>query len=166
MKYDFKMIYEKQKELDERIHSIHKLDYDETVNDRLLALLVEISEFANETRTFKYWSNKPASPRGKILEEYIDVLHFAISFGLHFGANIDEGLFVKELNPNLNLTDYILESLRLAMNLKNNRNLENYKEFMAYYLGISVYLEYTYFELVEAYLKKNQTNHERQDNNY
>jgi dimeric dUTPase (all-alpha-NTP-PPase superfamily) len=37
---------------------------------------------------------------------------------------------------------------------------------MAYYLGISVYLEYTYFEVVEAYLKKNQTNHERQDNNY
>lgn len=166
MKYDLKMVYEKQLELDSRINQIHKLDYDETVNDRLLALIVEIAEFANETRTFKYWSNKPASPRMKILEEYIDVMHFAISVGLHFGANIDEGLFVKELNPNLTLTDYLLDLFKLALNLKNNRNLDNYKEFMAYYLGISVYLEYTYFELVEAYLKKNQTNHDRQDNNY
>jgi dimeric dUTPase (all-alpha-NTP-PPase superfamily) len=166
MKYDLKMVYLKQKELDDRINEIHKLDYEETINDRLLALIVEIAEFANETRTFKYWSTKPAHPRVKILEEYVDVMHFAISFGIHFGASFDEGLFVKELNPHLNLTDYLLELFKLALNLKNNRSLDNYKEFMAYYLGISVYLEYTYFEVVEAYLKKNQTNHERQDNKY
>ncbi len=54
---------------------------------KMLALLVEIGELANETRCFKYWSNKPASEREVILEEYVDGLHFILSIGIDLGID-------------------------------------------------------------------------------
>ena len=52
-----------QKELDERIMSLHEQTRPSTQLKRVLALVVEISELANETRTFKYWSLKGASEK-------------------------------------------------------------------------------------------------------
>ena len=57
------------------------------VKRKMLALLVEIGELANETRCFKYWSNKPASEREVILEEYVDGLHFILSIGIDLGID-------------------------------------------------------------------------------
>ncbi|MBS3991052.1 MAG: dUTP diphosphatase, partial [Erysipelothrix sp.] len=45
-----------QRELDERIFSTHQTNRENTRIDRTLALCVELSEFVNETRCFKYWS--------------------------------------------------------------------------------------------------------------
>ena len=42
-----------QSELDERIFELHDTDRPTTMQSRLLALLVEMGEFANETRCFK-----------------------------------------------------------------------------------------------------------------
>jgi dimeric dUTPase (all-alpha-NTP-PPase superfamily) len=48
---------------------------------RLLALQVEVSELANATRCFKYWSTKESEPKERLLDEYADVLHFVLSLG-------------------------------------------------------------------------------------
>src|SRR5690606_41193415 len=73
-----------QRELDERIWREHHLTGD-YFSERVLALQVEVAELANETRCFKYWSLKPPSERSKILEEYVDGIHFILSLGLTLG---------------------------------------------------------------------------------
>ncbi|WP_425289035.1 dUTP diphosphatase [Spiroplasma endosymbiont of Clivina fossor] len=46
-----------KKKLDARILE-KKLLVEKTIDKRFLALLVELSEFSNELRCFKYWSNR------------------------------------------------------------------------------------------------------------
>ncbi|ARU91289.1 dUTP diphosphatase [Spiroplasma clarkii] len=57
-------IVEKQKELDSAIISAKQLKSDKTIfSKKIVALLVELGEFINEERSFKYWSAKPASEK-------------------------------------------------------------------------------------------------------
>ncbi len=51
-------LFKMQKELDSYIESNHNLANHDLFDDKYLALLVEIGELANETRCFKFWSNK------------------------------------------------------------------------------------------------------------
>lgn len=84
---DLLQLFKLQKELDDRIAKEHDLQPKKLLKEKMLALLVEIGELANETRCFKYWSNKPASEREVILEEYVDGLHFILSIGIDLGID-------------------------------------------------------------------------------
>ena len=61
-----KEMYQKQLELDNEIAKNHNISYEETKDKRLLALLVELGEFANATRTFKFWSFKPRESKERV----------------------------------------------------------------------------------------------------
>ncbi|MBR6552557.1 MAG: dUTP diphosphatase, partial [Clostridia bacterium] len=50
-----------------------------TYNKRVIAALIELGEFANEERFFKFWSNKGPSEKETRVEEYVDILHFLLS---------------------------------------------------------------------------------------
>ena len=60
------------------------------LNERLLALFAEVGEFANATRCFKYWSHKPSESKERLLDEYVDILHFYLSVGNTMKFNVDE----------------------------------------------------------------------------
>lgn len=94
MKNTLELLFESQKELDNFILESKniKITDKELMTDTLLALAVEVSELANEIRSFKHWSNKGASDRNVILEEYIDVLHFFLSVGNQLGFTAREVL--------------------------------------------------------------------------
>ena len=51
------------------------------LSDRITALGVEVSEFANEVEAFKYWKENKRNDRSKQLMEYVDILHFWLSIG-------------------------------------------------------------------------------------
>ena len=53
MQINLEELYSLQKELDLEIAKNHNVTYESTSDKRLLALLVELGEFANETRCFK-----------------------------------------------------------------------------------------------------------------
>jgi dimeric dUTPase (all-alpha-NTP-PPase superfamily) len=54
MVLNFTDIIQKQKELDEVIFKKAQRTYNNTFDERKLALVTEIAEFANELRSFKY----------------------------------------------------------------------------------------------------------------
>ena len=83
---DLTDLYVKQRELDEEIARNHNVTYESTRNKRTLSLLVELGEFANSTRTFKYWSNKGPSEKAVVMDEYADGLHFLLSLGIPLHA--------------------------------------------------------------------------------
>jgi len=72
------------------------------LTDRILALSVEVGEFANATRCFKYWSIKPSEPKERLLDEYVDILHFWLSIGntMKFTAEEIEQAYMKKNEEN------------------------------------------------------------------
>ena len=78
-------LYKMQQQLDDSIMQGKEMSDNEVLVSRILALQTEISEFANATRCFKYWSTKEADKREDILEEYVDIMHFFLSLGNTLG---------------------------------------------------------------------------------
>ncbi|MGV8982135.1 dUTP diphosphatase [Clostridium sp.] len=105
-------LYQKQRELDQLIVTKRftkpngeELDGSSKcfLADRLLALSVEVSELANATRSFKYWSDKPSECDERVIDEYADVLHFFLSVGntLGFTPNEVEIAYEKKYKENI-----------------------------------------------------------------
>lgn len=152
-----------QAELDQEIAAIHGVDYESTFSRRLLALLVELGEFANETRCFKYWSYKGPSPKQTILDEYADGLHFLLSLGIPLGVSTYKHYFhVVEKD----LTAAILKVYASVTKLREEYTVENYAKAFADYLNIIPLFDYSSEEVLEAYVKKLSTNHKRQEDHY
>src|SRR5690554_4282011 len=86
-------LFELQRQLDARIEKEHpRQDGEDRLAKKILALMVELGELANEWRGFKFWS-EDQEPRTELwddrlrfhnplLEEYVDCLHFLLSIGL------------------------------------------------------------------------------------
>lgn len=105
-KMTLEKLYEMQKELDKYIidkrynDKLKELGYDEVpifsgndksfLSDRILALFTEVGEFANATRCFKYWSSKSSESKERLLDEYVDMLHFFLSIGNTMGFTPEE----------------------------------------------------------------------------
>lgn len=97
---EIKELLERQAKLDKFIleNKQKMITKNELLVDTLLALAVEVSEFANATRAFKHWSDKGADSKERLLDEYADILHFLASVAnqLDFKANeIEEAYDIK-----------------------------------------------------------------------
>ena len=92
---ELKEFYELQDKLDEVIVGNTPLkgikhNDEMLLNDRILALFVEVGEFANASRCFKYWSIKPSEDKERLLDEYADILHFFLSIGNTMKFTVEE----------------------------------------------------------------------------
>ena len=156
-------LYPLQKELDEDIAKRHNVTYASTKDKRLLALLVEFGEFANETRCFKYWSLKPMSEKAVVLDEYADGMHFFISLGIPLGVTgLEKELIKKDIDP----STAILEVYQEAAKLHEDYSREQYEKAFGMYLDLLPLFGFTGEEAKAAYLKKLQVNHVRQETHY
>ena len=160
---DLEKLYSYQANLDEEIALKHNVNYESTFSRRLLALLVELSELANETRSFKYWSNKKVGERDRILDEYADGLHFSLSLGIYLKTN----KFKYELHKSdEDLSKQFLNLYSLAIALKDNYDLAHYIAFMEHYLNLALSLDMIEEDIINSYLNKLKINHIRQETNY
>lgn len=153
-----------QKELDSFIEQ--KRAIEEDVFDRkVIALLVELGELANETRSFKFWSDKGPSEKAIIIEEYVDSIHFLLSIGIEkkLTDSLEEwpsGLVTTDLNQAFLITYQAIIEFQQAINSTSyNRIWEGYAE-------IARLLDFTTQEVVAAYHAKNEVNYTRQHTGY
>ncbi|MCI0766168.1 dUTP diphosphatase [Bacillus sp. TL12] len=164
-------IFSMQKVLDDRIVKEHGLEGQNIFYNMILALQVEIGELANETRCFKHWSNKGPSEKEVILMEYVDGLHFIASLGNGIGFNSNE-YSLELLNRNANVfTSSALVSqfnnvYETVSEFRATQSIEIYEELLYSYLGLGKKLGFTFDEIEQGYYKKNEVNHQRQDNGY
>lgn len=160
-------LFEMQRVLDERIIKEHGLEGKDLLQERVLALNVELAELAQETRCFKFWS-KNQQPSDRVLDELVDVLHFMLSVTLDSGeewdviAEFEDGMNA-QFNERTGLTDAF------------NRMFEEITTFQigssiigCWIIFIDLYLElgFEFKDLYEAYKEKNAENHARQDRGY
>ena len=160
---DLSKLYIKQAELDQRIADNHHVTYASTRERRILALLVEIGEFANATRCFKYWSNKKSEPQDIVLDEYVDGLHFFLSLGIDINVSKKKYNYTKKAD---NLTKQVLETYRLASIFYKNQDEKSYIKAFQAFINIVPLLKVRWTTIEKAYYKKLGENYTRQDNNY
>lgn len=160
---NLKKIFDMQRELDFRIVNGHGLQNEVLFSEKALALQVEIGELANETRCFKYWSNKGPSSKEVILEEYVDCLHFILSIGLD--KNFDD--IVPQINTAENkLTEQFLDLFIDVNDFLICSSMDHYITLFEDFLSIGLNLNFTEADIEQAYFKKNAINHERQNSGY
>lgn len=156
-------LYELQAKLDEEIAINHQVTYESTHSRRLLALIIELGELANETRCFKYWSLKGPSPIEVIKDEYADGLHFLLSLGIPLKAN----KFDYEISANEgDLTSQFFNMYKLALELLDNYDLKTYEKAFSYYLNMSKSIGMTESDIIDSYKAKLKVNHIRQETKY
>lgn len=142
-------IYQKNKRLDLIFEEKFKND-EKMFEKNCIELIVEIAEFTNETRCFKYWSKKPVD-KEELLEELAD----SIMMCLYFYNYLDiESIEIK----NLDLVDDILvcinDLFKLSTEVLENLNKELIEKIFNYLIYIGKLLNLTEKEILEACIKK------------
>lgn len=156
-------LYKAQEELDKEIQNNHSITYESTRNKRILALLVEIGEFANTTRTFKFWSLKGREKDEIMLDEFADGLHFLLSLGIDKGYIVDS---IEVEDNNLSPTDNLLETYELVSLYKEQQSLNNYLKMFVSYLRNLLKFGFSWEQAENAYYLKLKENHHRQETKY
>lgn len=164
MKWNLTKLCSIQQSLDQKIFDKFNLSYIKTFQKRKLALIIELSELANEIRFFKFWSTKPSSDKKIILDEYADVLHFSLTFVIQFNYSpiIDIGNVKKRISDK-ELTSFFLKLINLAYDIHDKKTISL---FLKNFLKVSSYLGFNQKEVLNAYLYKNEINIKRSNTNY
>ncbi len=164
VKLNFNKLFTLQKQLDDRIVQEHNLEGEDLFENKLLALKVEVGELANETRCFKYWSKKAPSPKETVLEEYVDGIHFILSLGLELGYT--EGVIPTQSDERLTAVQAFHDVYRAIDRVANEKEEGAYLNLIECYLELGDRIGLSLNEIDQAYLKKNEVNHNRQDHGY
>jgi len=166
-----KKLSEMQKVLDDRIIKEHQLEGKDLEENKILALLVEISELANETRCFKHWSTKGPSEESIILEEYVDFLHFFLSIANQHQYDVDRlyEIYIDDFKPATkqeSLVTAFKDIMRKILILETKQDRFHFIDAFSTYLKIGKMLGFSWDQIEQAYVHKNEINHNRQDNGY
>lgn len=145
----------------------------------MLAMLVEFMECANDWRGFKYWS-KDQNKKPSLLEETVDGLHFVLETGLDL---LEQGK-MKNLPVYVNTNpahhkaqqqDIVRQYKQLIYTVlyldgevgRGAKYLDiEYYELLKQYMHLCFLLGFTEKQIHTAYMKKNEVNHQCQDNGY
>ena len=155
-------LFEKQKELDEYIYEKNDVTAKEVFERKIVALLVELGELANELQFFKYWKESININRQRAIEEYIDVIHFAIGLAVDLG--IDEHEYIETQPRDLNKLFLGITSLATVISVSKSK--EHAKSLINNVIALGYHLGLTEETVLAAYDEKNAINYERQNSNY
>lgn len=162
-KYDLNEMAIKQKTLDNYIKDRITISDEQYWSDRLIALNVELNELSNEIRFFKYWSQKPASDKSVILDEFVDCVHFSLSLANTVNAN-DLTFVMSDMKRPLPLIYFDISKKIIELNEKLDAGL--LKSLINNILEIAWFMGYDMNDIQKAYDIKNKINYERQNQGY
>lgn len=188
-------LFETQKELDERIVKEKGLHGQDLLDEKILALQVELGELANEWRGFKFWSEdqepKKEDDNWYVAEDsirkYEDTHHryYTAEVYKKRGRNplleeyVDCLHFILSIGNDCQFDgdfyytshkDSVLEQFNYLFNKIGDfylyRTTGNYTSVFNYFLALGDFLGFTWEQIEQAYYEKNKINHERQESGY
>ncbi|RHM59668.1 dUTP diphosphatase [Coprobacillus sp. AF33-1AC] len=153
-----------QKALNENI--LKEFGQDAMTEQKLqLAILDELGELTHELKGDWCWWKKTQAPvdKQRVLEELVDVYHFVMTW---------EMLYIKEIKDILEFYYYSLSTFGQSHNgypyplyiIITNVTASGRK--LDALLKLTSFLNFTFDEVYQEYLKKNQINYERLKNGY
>ena len=155
-----------QKEFDNRIPTLN-------LQDSKIAYVVEFFEWFNTLETFKNWKKKPGKPLDVQLDELADMLAFGLSITHQLNLDVTEETVenlnnimqaAKDIDKHLDNVDILLEVYTNLIKITFNRNQDNADaiSFLTYPFAFAAEY-YSLDHLIDAYNKKMEVNHARQD---
>lgn len=160
---DWKTLFTMQERLDTYIETNQDVSGNDLFEEKVLALLVELGELANETRCFKFWSKRPESETDVILAEYVDGLHFIMSLGIDYGYFYQSRSIKTDASSK---TEHFNRVFASCMTFKEEPSAANYENLFVRYLELGQKLGFDEDAVFQAYQQKNEINYERQDEGY
>ena len=154
----FEEIYNANKELEELFANDYDFESRDIFIKNALELLVEIGELANETRCFKYWSNKGPSPRAEILDEYADCILMTLAFSNFLEVSLDEEF--SEPTPR-EINEQFIYLYQISASLIDNYNKEVVKEIWSNLIYLGKLLDFSDKDIIDGCLHKINRNKER-----
>ncbi|WP_121611479.1 dUTP diphosphatase [Mesobacillus foraminis] len=158
-------LFAMQKNLDRHIEEKHGLASEDLFGRKILALLVELGELANETRCFKFWSTKAPSERQIILEEFVDGIHFILSLGIECSFTAPEYRNGVTLS-NHSVYEQFLVVYGAVTSFQLTKAEKQYHYLFSSYMELGKMLGFTPEDIEQAYIEKNEVNYERQRKGY
>lgn len=155
-------LFQKQAELDRYIYSQNNVTAKEVFERKIVALLVELGELANEVQFFKYWKENINIDGKRAIEEYIDVIHFTIGLAVDLGIN--EHKYTNTKPKDLN--KLFIGIANLATVLSISKEKEHAKLLIDNVITLGYQLGLTEEIILSEYDKKNKINYKRQNSNY
>jgi len=156
-------LFTMQRALDQYIQSTKQVKEDVFIK-KGLALIVELAELANETRCFKFWSDKGPSERSVILEEYVDSIHFILSLGIEKELEDLEEWPLEDIDGDL--TALFIGTNKSILTFLEEPTKIHYEKVWIMYGAIAGKLGFNSADVLQAYIAKNEMNYERQKNGY
>ena len=152
-------IYSKNIELD-HIFQVKYSNESKMYEKNCIGLLVELGEFINETKCFKYWTIKKPE-KEKVLEEYSDCIMSIMTF--HNEEELDFSIPYDKTNNLLELLNKIYSD---TTKIYENNDINIVKKIFANIMHIKDYLDISEEDLIEAISKKQLIVEERLNSNY
>lgn len=163
---NLKTLLQTQKDFDSRIPTLN-------LQDSKIAYVVEFFEWFNTLETFKNWKKKPGKPLDVQLDELADMLAFGLSITHQLNLEITDETVenlnnimqaAKDMDKHLDDIDILLEVYtNLGKNIFNRDSTNSDAlTFLTYPFAFSVEY-YSLDQLIDAYNKKMEVNHARQD---
>ena len=157
---EWNKIYKINRELDEIF--IKKYNDKDIFKKNCLVLIVEISELANETKCFKYWSIKKPS-KEKVLEEYADCIIMILSFYTYYNLKLDN--IINHVSTKC-IIDLFSVLFKEASNLINDNKGESIKSIFSNLIYMGKLLKFSDKEIYDACYKKMDVVKNRLESNY
>lgn len=151
----FNKVYEENKKLDDMF--INGFTDSKMYKKNKLELLVEIGELANETRFFKYWSNKKMNI-DLVKGEFADCIIMALYFFDVFNVSLDEE-FVKV--NDFDDTDIFARLYELGIMFYKDDNKDIIKEFFSTLVSLGYIIGFTDEDIIDFTLAKIERDKER-----
>lgn len=154
-------VYQRNIELDEIFFNNYGND-NLTFKKNCVELLVELGEFINETKCFKYWSTKEPN-KDLVLEELADVITMLMYF-----ANLNKMSVAKYkvTENNEDLFVLINETYLASTKLMEDMSEDNIDKIFVLIYKIAYILDIKDDEIVDAIKKKHEIIYERLNSDY
>ena len=152
----FDKIYEENKKLDKIFYELYG-NSDEIILKNKLELLVELGELANETKCFKYWSNK-LPDRDMMLEEYADCMLMVFYMFNDLEVSLDEEFLEHKENDIVRQFMYLFE---VTSRIDKEYNKEVVKEIFVNLVYLGHLLGFSDEEIVSGCMRKIEINIKR-----
>lgn len=144
----FNDVFESNKELDEMFNTT--FPDPEMIKKNKLELLVEIGELANETRYFKYWSNKPMDLE-LVKMEYADCIIITLYFFNIMNISLDEEFMEIDKYDNVDIFGRLY---KLASDFYYNDDKELIKEIFVTIINLGYMIGFNNEIIINACMTK------------
>ena len=161
---EYNEYYQRNKQLDKMYDERYRDVVSNLYEKNCLELIVEICEFANESKCFKYWTIKKPN-RSLLLEEYADCLSMLFCI---FNVNDIDDVMVLDIELSDDILLIFNEMIRMCTLLMDKGNVDKklLLKIFTYLLHVGKLLDISDRELLDACYMKLGKNIERLNSDY